>query len=229
MSENYWNRVAGRYDSLYGDVYSALENATVSRLLRRHFQSVSRVLDVGCGTGLGRDLLPSGIDYAGCDPAPNMLRLARCKNPDALFVEASAERLPFGDGEFDGGIALFSVWSFVEPAVAARELSRVLKPGAPVLLMALNRTSLWRVLAGNTAPTDDYSTRGDQEDAAQARFYARAEFLRALMPYYSGRVHSLSWFGNVYQRHPLWQLDRLLCNVAPQLAHNLIFVGRRHA
>jgi len=227
VSTRYWNDVAARYDGYYRDVYSALENATVERLLRRHLARCGNVLDVGCGTGLGRDLLPAELEYTGCDPAAHMLRLARLKHPFTPFFEGSAERLPFADQTFDGALALFMVWSLVDPPAAAHELAGVLLPGSPVLLMALNRRSLWRL----RQPTheDVYATRGDHQRGALARFYAPAEFSAALRPHFCGRVLSMSWLGNTFQRHALWPLDRALCVLLPHFAHNLIFVGWRDA
>jgi SAM-dependent methyltransferase len=44
---------------------------------------VSRAVDLGCGTGtLARMLASGGITVTGVDPDPDMLRVARAKDPD---------------------------------------------------------------------------------------------------------------------------------------------------
>lgn len=223
----YWNEVAPRYDAYYQDGYSTRENETVKRLIRRHLKESWHTLDIGCGTGLGKDLLPPHRRYTGIDPAADMIRLARAKYPRTVFHEAGAEAMPFVNCHFDGAMALFAVWSFVEPTQAVSELARVLRPGSPVLLMALNRTALWRLRRPTAKAL--YATRGDQASGVPARFYAAAEFSAALRPHFHGRVIALSWFGHVYQRPRLWSLDRALCVTLPRFTHNLIFVGWRNA
>jgi len=57
------------------------------------------VLDVGCGTGwLTRRLRGQLV---GLDQSESMLRVARTRAPDAVFVLASAPPLPFLERSFD--------------------------------------------------------------------------------------------------------------------------------
>lgn len=60
--------------------------------------------------------------------------------------------LPFGDGEFDGAVVTVSVQYMTKPLETFREVSRVLKPGAPFVLSYSNRmfptkaVRIWRAL-----------------------------------------------------------------------------------
>ena len=52
-------------------------------------------------------LLSEGMDVVGADFSPAMLTHARRRLPNAEFVEADAQDLPFEDGEFDAVICSF--------------------------------------------------------------------------------------------------------------------------
>lgn len=89
----------------------------------------ARVLDLGCGAGIaGRtllgirpDLLVTGVDFAEV-PAPPFPNLA-------ILPRVRMEALPFGDASFDAAISLFGI-EYAGIADTARELGRVLRPGA---------------------------------------------------------------------------------------------------
>jgi 2-polyprenyl-3-methyl-5-hydroxy-6-metoxy-1,4-benzoquinol methylase len=58
--------------------------------------SIATVLDVGTGTGIFAEAFPrAGLKATGIDPAIKLLDLARAHTPQAVFVEAEAEKLPF--------------------------------------------------------------------------------------------------------------------------------------
>jgi SAM-dependent methyltransferase len=64
--------------------------------------AIATVLDVGTGTGIFAEVfLKAGLKTTGIDPAAELLTLARAHAPQAVFVEAEAEKLPFPDGSFD--------------------------------------------------------------------------------------------------------------------------------
>lgn len=106
----------------------------VCEQLAMHF-SRRRVLDVGCGRGLCEPVLrEQGADYAGID-------LVASESSDRLprkFCLAQADRLPFPDGSFDSVICFDAFEHFPDPALAAGEFSRVLRPGGFVFLSAPN-------------------------------------------------------------------------------------------
>ncbi len=96
------------------------------------------LLDIGCGRGrLSRALGKRGAVMTGIDPQAAMIDLAREIAPDATFVQASGEALPFEDNTFDGAVILNSLHHVPEPVLEAglAEAMRVIKPGAVFLIM----------------------------------------------------------------------------------------------
>lgn len=71
------------------------------------FPAESRVLDIGCGTGvLTRALagLPAVAEVVGVDPAPSLLERARALTAglgNVSFLEGDARALPMSDADFD--------------------------------------------------------------------------------------------------------------------------------
>ena len=95
----------------------------------------ARVLDVGCGSGWASRLL-AGIAVAGSvtgiDISDEMIDLARESSRSFGKVEfrvASAEALPFADGEFTHAFSMESLYYYANIPLALREIHRVLQPG----------------------------------------------------------------------------------------------------
>lgn len=92
-----------------------------------------RVLDVACGTGvLTREAAlrvgPSGA-VTGLDLSPRMLAIAVRLSPTLTWQEGNAEALPFAAESFDAVVSQFGLMFVPNPALALREMMRVLKPG----------------------------------------------------------------------------------------------------
>ena len=94
----------------------------------------TRVLDVGCGSGLTlllaaeRGAAPSGLDIS-----PGLLGLARERLPDADLREGDMESLPFGDAAFDAVTGVNAFQFAGDPRRALREAARVVRPGGRVV------------------------------------------------------------------------------------------------
>jgi ubiquinone/menaquinone biosynthesis C-methylase UbiE len=113
-------------------------------------RELGRVLDVGCGTGNLLGLLAESAarveSYAGIDPAPPMLRIAREK-PRASPVRgsvlaATAEALPFADGAFDLAVSASTLHDWSDPHAGLAEIRRILRPGGELLLLDWHRDPL---------------------------------------------------------------------------------------
>ena len=99
--------------------------------------SAGPVLDLGCGPGaltavLAERLGPAAV--AAVDPSPPFVAACRQRLPGVDVREGSAERLPFPDRSFGAALSQL-VLSFVgDPAAAAAELRRVVRPGGVVAI-----------------------------------------------------------------------------------------------
>jgi SAM-dependent methyltransferase len=96
----------------------------------------ARVLDVGCGSGWATRLLAeSAVNgrVTGIDISDEMVRLARESSlllPNVEYQTASAEQLPFADGEFTHAFSMESLYYYANLGTALKEIHRVLQPGA---------------------------------------------------------------------------------------------------
>jgi SAM-dependent methyltransferase len=97
-----------------------------------------RVLDVACGSGncaLAAARRTWG-NVIGADFVPALLERGReraaAERLGVEFVEADAQELPFGDGEFDVTVSVFGVMFAPDHQRAAGELLRVTKPGGRI-------------------------------------------------------------------------------------------------
>lgn len=109
---------------------------------RRELASVLRpgstVLDAGCGTG-GLILRLRGRHpewrYSGIDFMPIACELAQQRCGAEVNVQvASVTALPFADASFDAVVSVDVISQVDDAKAAARELFRVAKPGAPVVI-----------------------------------------------------------------------------------------------
>ena len=101
----------------------------------------SRVLDLGCGTGVGSEavlgIVPDGFVDA-LDHSPDMVAATRARNARAVtdgrlaVHEADAADLPFKAATFDAVIGVHVAYFWPDVASAVAEIARVLKPGGQV-------------------------------------------------------------------------------------------------
>src|SRR6266568_4270207 len=99
------------------------------------------VLDVACGTGnAALRAAQAGGRVVGVDLTPELFdagrRLAADAGVEVEWVHGDAEELPFEDQSFDIVLSTFGVMFAPRHAVAAAELTRVLRPGGRIGLCA---------------------------------------------------------------------------------------------
>jgi ubiquinone/menaquinone biosynthesis C-methylase UbiE len=150
-SDRYHNRVARQYDSIYDDPYWEFHDELTWRSIKPHLprDATASCADLGCGTGKwGLKLLKSGFPTTFLDSSAAMIEQTRPK-VDAMGPRARKATLVVGDiiampelasDGFMLTLAMGDPLSICsDPATAAREFSRISKPGGIVIATADNK------------------------------------------------------------------------------------------
>ncbi|HEY9846275.1 MAG TPA: class I SAM-dependent methyltransferase [Candidatus Caenarcaniphilales bacterium] len=114
------------------------------RLALRNLQITRdmQVLDLCCGSGQATQVLVQHSQaVTGLDASPRALKRARHNVPQAVYVEAFAEAMPFADNQFDlvhTSMALHEMALNQRQQIIA-EVYRVLKPGGQFTLLDFHK------------------------------------------------------------------------------------------
>jgi SAM-dependent methyltransferase len=137
------------YDATWGRLFAAVYDRGLKATeenglgeMRRELlaRARGRAIEIGAGTGVNLELYPEGLEgLVLVEPDPHMRarlreKLARSGRLAAV-CEAPAERLPYGDDEFDTAVATLVLCTVPDPEAAVAELVRVLKPGGQLLFI----------------------------------------------------------------------------------------------
>lgn len=102
-----------------------------------------RTLEVGCGTGRNLPRYEAGVTLIAVEPEADALKVARRRAPNALFVRASAEALPFREGAFDTVVSSLVFCSVPRPELGLAEVKRVLAPEGSLRMLEHVRSDGW--------------------------------------------------------------------------------------
>lgn len=151
------NKVAGVFHSVASkyDVMNDLMSFGIHRVWKRYTIEMSgvrpghNVLDLAGGTG---DLAAKFARIVGqqgsvtvADINDSMLKVGRERLTDkgiagnVQYVQANAECLPFPDNHFDAITIAFGLRNVTDKDAALRSMYRVLKPGAPLLVLEFSK------------------------------------------------------------------------------------------
>jgi ubiquinone/menaquinone biosynthesis C-methylase UbiE len=152
--EEYREKVRDVYDGPQGAILAtcsllSLHSPLGARLFKKgkfDLRGARRILDVGSGAGqIAKHLLkhadPSA-EIVCSDLSHEMLRRARnrLKSSRPRFVVADLTRLPFADGSFDRVTCGYVLEHLPDARLGLAELSRVMQPGARMLLLTTEDT-----------------------------------------------------------------------------------------
>ncbi len=169
-----------------------------------------KVLDVGCGLGgwltavAERDAAVAGIDLSE-------KAIEACRNhlPAGDFHCGPAERLPFADRSFDVVTCLGSLEHFVDPVAALREMVRVAKDNAKVVLLVPNSGFLTRQV-GLYGGTEQVDAKEEVRSIAQWEALFRQSGLVAVDRWRDLHVVSWQWI----MKYGWWRAPARLAQAA---------------
>lgn len=113
-----------------------LRKQKVYKLIKRYIPSKGRILDVSCGNGEVLDWLrQDGYSVRGTNYTKH---LDACKSVDIDGGVDIYRGLPYKDGTYDCVILLDVIAHLSDHNAAIREISRVIKPGGYIIVVAPN-------------------------------------------------------------------------------------------
>ena len=105
------------------------------------------VLEVGCGAGYSlvdlQKFFKENTSFSACDIDPELVRLAKEKNPSVNCQVASIYELPYEDKSFDTVVCLEVLEHLEDPKKALSELARVSKK---YVIISTPNEPIWRML-----------------------------------------------------------------------------------
>lgn len=229
-SAAYWDGIAPWYARAYRDSWSLREDRAVSDLILEWLepQDADVILDVGCGQGLGANLLQSSsYRLIGIDISMEMLSRFECDSHRQV-LRADMHRLPFRNDCFNGVVSIFGCLSYADDLdIVLSEIDRVMKPNSRFLIMLLSRFALDRVLRLQIASHGMYGSQGAPGPGVEAQFYSRS--VKHAFNAHRLKVHQIlgiaPWRLNGRGELLAWHLGRSLCQVFPEAGHALVILG----
>lgn len=100
----------------------------------------AQVLEIGVGTGLSLEYYPPDVEVLGFDYSYGMLREAEAKAAEfshcpVKLAQMDAQNMAFRDNSFDYLMAAYVLTVVPDPDKAVREIFRVARPGAKVVIV----------------------------------------------------------------------------------------------
>lgn len=127
------------FPAIYDKAMKPLEAGRFKQIRRQLVSGADgHVLEIGYGTGVNFPFYRDAVSVDAIEPNPAMAVQAQKKLPEAhvpiRLSAASAEELPFPDDTFDTVVATLVFCTIPDPEKALREVQRVSRPGARLLL-----------------------------------------------------------------------------------------------
>jgi len=131
----FYKNIASGYDELYSS-----EQERKIGLIKKKIRLSGILLDVGCGTGISTGFWKETKLKVGVDSCIELLKIAKAKHPNCIFICAMAESLPFKSGIFDSGVCLTALHNFDDAKKALKELKRVCKKKSQLVISVLRKS-----------------------------------------------------------------------------------------
>ncbi len=116
---------------------AAVHGWVIAEVERRAPEPRSRVLDVGCGTGVLLEALAArGHEVEGVEPSAGMRAEAHRRRPWFCVRDGDLAAIPLADASVDAAVTTYAISHLarVEKPAAFAELVRVVRPGGAIVI-----------------------------------------------------------------------------------------------
>lgn len=238
-NKKYWDDIAGNYDNSYNDLWSLFENKLIRERLRFiTYLNKPKILDLGCGTGLGYAIcnsLNGEIQYTGVDISQEMLAILAENYPNANLINSAMSDLSaIDDNKFDVVLSLFTAFSYTDDyKKTISEISRVTKPNGIIFLSVISKYSLRRLIKFKCQRRENYKTRGVDTDSYSYSWSFSKRYLFKLFNIGFTDIKLIGYnpFGGIYLLNKnkfFWKINLFFSKILPSLSHELLVIGRKN-
>jgi ubiquinone/menaquinone biosynthesis C-methylase UbiE len=204
------NNIASGYDEVVNASIPAqfIRNYFRQRILS-NINPGQHLLEIGCGTGTDAVFLANkGIKITATDISPNMLKITaeKAKNEKLTdFIKTElldADNLEAFDGNvFDGIISNLNAVNYVKDLNKfSLNTFKILKPGAKVFFVMLNKVCLWEIIYNllKLKPVTAFERLISREKyyKTQMHLYLPGKIKKIFSKYY--KVNKITGFGFLY-------------------------------
>ena len=136
-----FDSVATRYDMMDTLMTGGLNHVWMTALRKAVAPHPGeRILDLAAGTGASAAALAQGgAEVVACDLSEGMIEVGRERHPELEFVHGNAMDLDFEDGSFDAVTISWGLRNIPDPALALREMARVVRPRQKTVMPTMAR------------------------------------------------------------------------------------------
>jgi ubiquinone/menaquinone biosynthesis C-methylase UbiE len=140
-SKTYFDNVAPEWDTMRQNFFP--EEVRVTALARAKVIPDTMAADLGAGSGFMTEaLLKMELQVIAVDQSQAMLNVMKAKfrryNGRVAYRVGSADALPIRDNKVDFAFANMYLHHIEDPALAIREMTRIVKPGGKVVITDLD-------------------------------------------------------------------------------------------
>lgn len=169
----------------------------------------AKVLDYGCGIGHKyRSYLEETCEeYVGADISDVAVQSITNPGSKGVKIDVATSRIEIEEDYFDGAVCSEVLEHLFDPLLAAREINRVLKPGAPFVVTVPNfGYHPWRILALLRArvPDEPEDPEANPFNGVHIRYFSAWTIKRLLV---------MAGFSNVqvdsYVKGSVWDIFRV--------------------
>ncbi len=148
-TKTYYDSLTNDYNGLYKDPISSGEDEIVTDFAKDflHVDDNQKILDLGCGTGLGYEIIPAK-HYVGIDISPHMISQAKKQFPKADFRIEDFDKIELPNDFFTDVVSFYGSLSHsTEIDSVINEIYDTLTPGGKFVLMFYSQYSVKNILS----------------------------------------------------------------------------------